>query len=145
MKKNVIDWNLLLFICGIILVLMSLFIKTLTYRPSIFGMGCGIIGASIGGFYKKKRLLKSGNKTNKTRYEEQLKNVKISLDDERKIMLREKSGWITYVIMFVVLTILNIVFIFIGVEKWIIFTLWGVIAFKYICGVIIFYYLSKKM
>ncbi|MBW9153501.1 hypothetical protein [Clostridium estertheticum] len=60
-------------------------------------------------------------------------------------MLRQKSGQVTYNIRFVVLTILNIVFTFIGVEKWIIFTIWGVIVFKYICGVAIFYYLSKKM
>ena len=124
MKKNVLGWELLLFICGIILVLMSLFIKTLTYYPSILGMGCVIIGASIGGLYKKNRLLKSENKTNKTRHEEQLKNAKINLDDERKIMLRQKSGQITNTIMFIVLFILIIAFTSIGVENWIIFILW---------------------
>ena len=142
MKKNIIGWNLLLFICGMIFVLMGLFIKTLAYGSSIFAMGCGFIGASIGAIHKNFRWLKSENKPI---YEKHLKNEKINLNDERKIMLRQKSGQITYAIMFVVLTILNIVFTFIGVEKWIIFTLWGVIAFKYICGVVIFYYLSKKM
>ncbi|WP_291644539.1 hypothetical protein [Clostridium sp.] len=60
-------------------------------------------------------------------------------------MLRQKSGQITNAIMFVVLFISIIAFTFIGVEKWIIFILWGVIAFKYICGIVIFYYFSKKM
>ncbi|MBU3186875.1 hypothetical protein [Clostridium estertheticum] len=142
MKKNVAGWNLLLFICGMTFVLIGLFIKELTYGSSVFAMGCAFIGAYIGAFYKNFRWLKSENKPI---YEEHLKNEKINLNDERKIMLRQKSGQVTYNIMFVVLTILNIVFTFIGVDKWIIFTIWGVIAFKYICGVVIFYYLSKKM
>ncbi|MCB2307326.1 hypothetical protein LGL08_09885 [Clostridium estertheticum] len=142
MKKNVVGWNLLLFICGMTFVLMGLFIKELTYGSSVFAMGCAFIGASIGAFYKNFCWLKSENKPI---YEEHLKNEKTNLNDERKIMLRQKSGQVTYNIMFVVLTILNIVFTFIGVEKWIIFTIWGVIVFKYICGVVIYYYLSKKM
>ncbi|MBX4260387.1 hypothetical protein KTC96_22730 (plasmid) [Clostridium estertheticum] len=136
MKKNVLGWDLLLFICGIALVIIS------PNSPIIFGMGCGFIGAAIVTLYKYVYRL---NPKNKIIYEEHLKNEKINLTDERKIMLREKSGRITYIIMFVVLTILNIIFTFIGVDKWIINTLWGVIAFKYICGVVVFYYLSKKM
>ncbi|MBC8059637.1 MAG: hypothetical protein H7Y18_03125 [Clostridiaceae bacterium] len=145
MKKIVIGWDLPFFICGIIFILMGLFIKTLPYRAMIGFMGCSFMGSSIGGFYKKYRLLKSKDKINKTRYEEQLKDVEINLNDERKIMLRQKSGQITDTIMSCALIILNIIFIFIGVEKWIIYTLCGVITFKYICGVVIFYYLSKKM
>ena len=135
MKKNLILASLL-FICGIA------FITILPNGSIIFGMGCGFIGGAIVNFYKYVYML---NPKNKIQYEEHLKNEKINLNDERKIMLREKSGRITYVIMFVVLIILNIVFTFIGIEKWIILTLWGVIAFKYICGVAVFYYLAKRM
>lgn len=141
MKKNGVV-ALLLFICGIALIIMGLFIETLTHGSTIFGMGWGFIGGAVVTFYMYVYML---DPKNKLHYEEHLKSEKINLNDERKIMLREKSGRITYVIMFVVLTILNIVFTFIGVEKWIILTLWGVIAFKYICGVTVFYYLAKKM
>ena len=135
MKKNLV-WASLLFICGISLI-------TILPNSSIsFGMGCGFTGGAIVEFYKYIYRL---NPKNKIQYEERLKNEQNNLKDERKIMLREKSGRITYIIMFVVLTILNIVFMFIGVEEWIIITLWCVIAFKYICGVAVFYYLAKKM
>ncbi len=135
MKKNLVLASLLL-ILGISL------ITILPNGSIIFGMGCGFIGGAIVNFYKYLYRL---SPKNKIEYEEHLKKEKINLNDERKIMLREKSGRITYVIMFVVLIITNIVFTFIGVEKWIIYTLWGVIAFKYICGVAVFYYLAKKM
>lgn len=141
MKKNVVVTSLL-FICGIALIIIGLFTETLTHGSTIFGMGNAFIGGAVVIFYKYVYRL---NPKNKLGYEEYLKNKKINLYDERKIMLREKSGRITYAIMFVVLIILNIVFTFIGVEKWIIATLWGVIAFKYICGVAVFYYLAKKM
>lgn len=141
MKKNGVV-ALLLFICGIALIIMGLSIETLTHGSTIFGMGWGFIGGAVVTFYMYVYML---DPKNKSQYEEHLKKEKINLHDERKIMLREKSGRITYVIMFVVLIILNIVFTFIGVEKWIILTLWGVIAFKYICGVTVFYYLAKKM
>ena len=135
MKKNLVLASLL-FICGIS------FITILPNGSIFFGMGCGFISGAIVNFYKYIYML---NPKNKIQYEEHLKNEQNNLKDERKIMLREKSGRIAYIIMFVVLTILNIVFTFIGVEKWIIITLWGVITFKYICGVAIFYYLAKRM
>jgi len=135
MKKNLVLASLL-FICGISLI-------TILPNSSIFfGVGCGFIGGAIVNFYKYIYRLAPKNKI---QYEERLKNEQNNLKDERKIMLREKSGRITYIIMFVVLTILNMVFTLIGVEKWIIITLWVVIAFKYICGVAVFYYLAKKM
>lgn len=142
MKKSALAWASFWFICGITFILMGIFIKTTPHGSIIFGIGCGFIGGAVVTFYKYVYML---NPKNKLHYEEHLKSEKINLNDERKIMLREKAGRITYAIMFVVLIILNIVFTFIGVEKWIILTLWGVIAFKYICGVAVFYYLAKRM
>ncbi|MBU3182933.1 DUF6442 family protein [Clostridium psychrophilum] len=135
MKKNLVLASLL-FICGIS------FITILPNGSIFFEIGCGFLGGAIVNFYKYIYIL---NPKNKLQYEEHLKTEQNNLKDERKIMLREKSGRITYIIMFVVLTILNIVFTFIGGDKWIIITLWVVIAFKYICGVAVFYYLAKKM
>lgn len=135
MKKNLVLASLL-FICGISLITM------LPNSSITFGMGCAFIGGAIGNFYKCIYML---NPKNKIQYEERLIKEQNNLKDERKIMLREKSGRITYIIMFVVLVILNIIFMLIGVDKRIIITLWAVIAFKYICGVAVFYYLANKM
>jgi hypothetical protein len=142
MKKHVLGWELLLFICGIAFILMGLFVEKLAHGSIIFATGCGFIGGSIANIYKYFYWRKPEKKLI---YEERLKNKKINLYDERKIMLRQKSGQITYSIMFIVLTVLNIVFTFIGIEKWIILTLWGVLAFQYFCGLIVFHHLSKKM
>ncbi|WZL74958.1 hypothetical protein QBE52_09815 [Clostridiaceae bacterium 35-E11] len=142
MKKNVLGWELLLFICGIAFILMGLFVENLTHGSIIFATGCGFIGGNMANIYKYFYWRKPEKKLI---YEERLKKEKINLYDERKIMLRQKSGQITYSIMFIVLTVLNIVFTFIGIEKWIILTLWGVIAFQYFCGLIVFHHLSRKM
>ena len=127
MKKNVIGWASFWFICGITFILIGIFIITTPHGSIIFGIGCSFIGGSTATFYKYFHGL---NPKNKLHYEEHLKNEKTNLYDERKIMLRDKSGRITYTIMFVVLTILFIFFTFMGVERWIILTLGGVIAFQ---------------
>lgn len=143
MKKHLFGWGeVLVFICGIAFILTGLFVEKLTHGSIIFGTGCGIIGGAAAAVHKRFYWQRPENKR---RYEERLKNQKINLNDERKIMLRQKSGQITYRIMFVVLIVLNMVFTFLGVEKWIILTLWGVIAFQYLCGVAVFYHLSRKM
>lgn len=142
MKKSVLGWELLLLICGIGFILMELFYEKLNHGSIIFATGCAFIALSILNIFKHFYGL---NPKKRLRNNDRLKNEKINLYDERKIMLRQKSGQITYNVMFVVLTVLNIVFTFIGVEKWIILTLWGVIVFQYFCGLVVFYHLSRKM
>ena len=47
MKKSALAWASFWFICGIALIIMGLFIETLTYSSTIFGMGCGFIGGAV--------------------------------------------------------------------------------------------------
>jgi len=141
-RKSMLYYGIGYLICAIALLLFGKFGPDVTFKELIVGFAIGLILPSIILICKYIYWTKPPNVQI---YEARIKEEQINLKDERKIMLREKSGRITYIIMFVVLTALNIVFTFIGVEKWIIFTLWGVIAFKYICGVAVFYYLAEKM
>lgn len=142
MKKNSLYWTLLSGIGGIVLILVGFFTKSLSNESSIFGFGCGLMGASIATLYKN---FYWSRPKNKPVYEEKIKNEQINLHDERKIMLRNKSGNITNFIMMYLLIILNIVFMFVGVDKWIVIILWLVIVFQFICGIVVFKNLSKKM
>jgi len=142
MKKSTLYTGIGYLVCAIALILFGKFGPEVSFKELIIGFASGLVLPGIIRIYKYIHWTKPQNALI---YEEKMKEEQINLNDERKIMLREKSGRITYIIMFVVLTILNIVFTFIGVEKWIIITLWVVIAFKYICGVAVFYYLARKM
>ena len=142
MKKSMLYTGIGYLICAIALIFFGKFGPDVSYKELIIGLASGsiLLGSIL--IYKYVHWTKPQNAPI---YEAKMKEEQNNLKDERKIMLREKSGRITYIIMFVVLTILNIAFTFIGVDKWIIITLWIVIAFKYICGVAVFYYLAKKM
>jgi len=142
MKKSMLYTGIGNLICAIALIFFGKFGPDVSYNGLIIGFSSGLVLPGIIQIYKYVHWTKPQNAPI---YEAKIKEEQNNLKDERKIMLREKSGRITYIIMFVVLTMLNIVFTFIGVDKWIIIALWVVIAFKYICGVAVFYYLAKKM
>lgn len=87
---------------------------------------------------------------NKGRYQEKIENENIELHDERKTILRDKSGRYAYIIGLIVISVSIIIFSIIGklniVEnsKLIIIYLAGFLAFQYIIGILIFNHLNKK-
>lgn len=87
---------------------------------------------------------------NKDRYTEKIEQENIELHDERKTILRDKSGRYAYIIGLMVLAVSIVVFSIIGslniIEntKLIITYLAGFLAFQYIIGILIFNYLNKK-
>ena len=81
---------------------------------------------------------------NEVRYNEKLKVEKIEMGDERKIMLRDKSGCLTYRIMIVIYCILIMIFsvlaifeYFIPFSKYTVIGLSILLIFQYICGTVI--------
>ncbi len=140
-KRDVISLGIL-FLCGAVFVLLSLFNKELVHGSTIFATGISFMAGAVIAVAKRFYWQRPKNKPT---YDKCLHDEKINLNDERKVMLRQKSGQISYIIMFYVLTIVNLIFTFAGVEKWIILTLWGVILFQYVCGLLVYKNLSAKM
>lgn len=87
---------------------------------------------------------------NKARYLEKVENEDIELNDERKIILRDKSGRYAYIIGLIVSVISIVIFSIMGnlniIEnyKLIIVYLSGFVIFQYLIGILIFNQLSKK-
>ena len=70
--------------------------------------------------------------------------------DERKVMLRDKSGRITYLIMLGVYCVLLMIFSFLVTIEWfmpfakyIVIVLSMLLIFQFACGIIVFNYLNK--
>lgn len=116
------------------------FPEKFVHANMIFSMGVALIFASIVVFarflYWKK---------NREAHEKLLQDEKIKFSDERKIMLRQKSGQVAYQWTLIGLFALNMIFVFAGVDLTIILALWIFLLADFILGLILFRYYSKKM
>lgn len=142
MKKNTLYIGLCYLTIGICVILFGVF------GPSIknYGMIGGIAGAGIiPGIMLIYKYIYWSKPENKPKYEEKLKKERINLEDERKIMLREKSGRITYIILFYILAILIPVFAILNIDRILVITLGIIWIFMYVCGIVVFRILDKKL
>jgi hypothetical protein len=87
---------------------------------------------------------------NRDRYQEKIEDENIELHDERKTILRDKSGRYTYIIGLIAISVSIVLFSILGslniIEntKLIILFLAGFLVFQYITGILIFNHLNKK-
>lgn len=87
---------------------------------------------------------------NKNKYNEKMETEDIELKDERKEMLRDKSGRYAYILGLIILSISIVMFSILGTleiiknNNLIIIYLWGLFIFQYIIGIVIYRYLSKR-
>ncbi len=143
MKNKVLYSSLLLILAGLAVMAISFLLRdTLKYDSILNSIGLAWV---FGGIFSVARYYYNTAPSRKEDYEKRLREEKISMHDERKIMLRQKSGQIMYQLMFPMLLTVNIFFTLAGVEMWIILTLYGFMVFQYVGGIIVFRRLSKKL
>jgi hypothetical protein len=142
MKKNTLYVGVTYLVVGILLILFGVLGPKVPFENFIWGMGGSCIGPGAVLIYK---YLYWSKPENSSEYEKKLKLEEINRNDERKIMLRDKSGRITYIITLVILLIINIVFSLMNVDRFVLVTLWSLLLFMYVGGIIIFNILSKKL
>lgn len=148
MKKSDIYVGIGYTLFGIVCISIAL-ITEFKLEGILWGLG----GAGIGpGLVMILRFIHWSKPENQTEYKKRLKQEKIEMSDERKIMLRDKSGCITYRIMLGVFCFLIIVFsilsalgYFIPFSKYVVFGLVIMLVFQYICGIIVFNNLNKRL
>ncbi|MDD4570037.1 MAG: hypothetical protein PHE70_07940 [Tepidanaerobacteraceae bacterium] len=134
-----------LFIGGICLVI------ALNFESGIRSLLFGFAGAGIGpGAVMLWKYYYWTRPENRKRYQEKIENENIELHDERKTMLRDKSGRYAYLIGFAVISVSMVVFSILGNlgiiqnSELIILYLGGYFLFQCIIGVVIFNHLNKK-
>ncbi|NMM62019.1 hypothetical protein HBE96_04800 [Clostridium sp. P21] len=126
-------------------------IGALNFESRIGSLLAGFAGAGICGgtviLYKYYYWMKPENKP---KYKEKIENDSIEIHDERKTMLRDKSGRYAYIIGLIVISASIVVFSIIGSfnkidgSELIVLYLAGFLVFQYITGILIFNHLNRK-
>lgn len=142
MKKSTLYIGLCYLAVGICAILFGLFGPSIENDEIIWGVAGGGI---VPGLFMIYKYFYWSKPENKPKYEEKLKKEQINLKDERKIMLREKSARITYIILFFLLAILIPIFTIMNVNRIVIITLSIIWAFIYVCGIVVFRILDKRL
>lgn len=142
MKKSMFYTGIGYLICSIALILFVKLEPDVSFKGVIIGFASSLILPGTIMIYKYIRWTKPRNIAI---YEARIKEEQINLYDERKIMIRDKSGYITYTIMTWVLLFANLIFSTMRIKTIVLVVLWGLWLFQYICGVVVFKYLEKKL
>ncbi|EGT2202123.1 hypothetical protein DFW37_05145 [Clostridioides difficile] len=147
MKKNMLYLGIVYFICGILLVLLATFTE-FSFEAFIWGLSGAALGPGVCMILQYMYWSKPERALD---YEEKIKKQRIEMNDERRIMLRDKAGRITNQIMSYVLVILIFivsilsVFSVIVISKWVLVVLGLLILFQFICSVVVYNKLDKKL
>ena len=147
MKKNMLYVGIIYFICGILLVLLATFTE-FSFEAFIWGLSGAALGPGICMILQYMYWSKPERAVD---YEEKIKNQRIEMNDERRIMLRDKAGRITNQIMCYVLVILIFivsilsVFSVMVISKWVLVVLGLLILFQFICSVVVYNKLDKRL
>ncbi|HBF4556949.1 hypothetical protein [Clostridioides difficile] len=147
MKKNMLYVGIIYFICGILLVLLATFTE-FSFEAFIWGLSGAALGPGVCMILQYMYWSKPERAVD---YEEKIKNQRIEMNDERRIMLRDKAGRITNQIMCYVLVILIFivsilsVFSVMVISKWVLVVLGLLILFQFICVVVVYNKLDKKL
>ncbi|HFL2412219.1 TPA: hypothetical protein ACG3O0_000906 [Clostridioides difficile] len=147
MKKNMLYVGIIYFICGILLVLLATFTE-FSFEAFIWGLSGAALGPGVCMILQYMYWSKPERAVD---YEEKIKNQRIEMNDERRIMLRDKAGHITNQIMCYVLVILIFivsilsVFSVMVISKWVLVVLGLLILFQFICSVVVYNKLDKRL
>ncbi|MGO3602215.1 MAG: hypothetical protein ACTIOK_02300 [Enterococcus malodoratus] len=148
MKKSTLYTGLVYVLIGVISLLIAI---TTEFR--LEGLLWGIAGAGIcPGFVMIRNYFYWTKPEHKNDYDNRLKNEEIDLKDERKIMLRDKSGRMAYIAMLglqcglmLCFSILSILGYFNPFSKYACVGLGLLVIIQYILGVVVYRRLSKNM
>lgn len=148
MKKSILYTGIGYILFGVISLIIALS-SEFKFEGILWGL-CGAgIGSGITMIFKYAYWSKPENAA---RYNEKLKVEKIEMSDERKIMLRDKSAYLTYRIMIVIYCMLIMTFTVLSVfeyfkpfSQYAVILLSILLIFQHICGIVILNRLNKRL
>ena len=147
MKKSDL-WTGVVFILTGLLCLAAVFLNTPV--SSLFGGLCGAF--TVPGVMQVYKYRKYTSPKHAAEYRERLEQEQIDLRDERKEMLRNKSGRIAYILGLLVLAVSMTAFSFLGklgiveesAARLLIFFLAGYLLFQLFAGILVYGLLETK-
>jgi hypothetical protein len=146
MKKSMLYTGIGYMLFGLMSIAIALIFE-FKFESFLWGLGGAGMGPGIMMVWKYMHWSKPENRDE---YNERLRIEKIEMADERKVMLRDKSGRITYLIMLGVYCVLLMIFSFLVTIEWfmpfakyIVIVLSMLLIFQFACGIIVFNYLNK--
>lgn len=129
-------------IIGIALAIIGITIQEDYYSSIIFAMGFALIFSTILQFV---RYYHNTRPENIEVYRKKIRQQEIDLKDERKIQLRNRAGYISWVITMVACFIASFIATLFRAGTLIVCIFAGVAVAEYIFATIIYRYLCKKM
>lgn len=147
MKKNMLYVGIIYFICGILLVLLATFTE-FSFEAFIWGLSGAVLGPGVCMILQYMYWSKPERAVD---YEEKIKNQRIEMNDERRIMLRDKAGRITNQIMsyalVAIIFVVSVLTVFsvMVISRWVLIGLGLLLLFQFICGVVVYNKLDKKL
>ena len=142
MKKNMLYVGIIYFICGILLVLLATFTE-FSFEAFIWGLSGAALGPGVCMILQYMYWSKPER--------EKIKNQRIEMNDERRIMLRDKAGRITNQIMsyalVAIIFVVSVLTVFsvMVISRWVLIGLGLLLLFQFICGVVVYNKLDKKL
>lgn len=112
------------------------------YTSLIFACGFGLSFSSI---VQIIRLIYWNSPKHEQEYEARKQEAHINAVDERKQHIRERTGYVTYVVMAITLPVLSFVLAMFHVEAWIIGMVFLIFLFQCIVWTIVFHRIEKRM
>lgn len=142
MRKNDKIALTLFSVFGIILVVIGLRIDMNYYSSLIFAMGVAMTFNSIMQFL---RFWHNTRPQNIEAYKEKQRQQSINLKDERKIQLRNRSGYITWLINMISFFVASFVAGLFKVNSIVVISLFIIGILEYVIATIIYKFLCKRM
>ena len=112
------------------------------YMSLVFACGFGLSFSSI---VQIIRLIYWNSPKHEQEYEARKQEAHINAVDERKQHIRERTGYVTYVVMAITLPILSFILALLHVEAWIIGMVLLIFLFQCVVWTIVFRRIEKRM
>jgi len=142
MKKNRLYTGLGFMLAGSIFLILFIFMRDME-RASLFaGFAGALIAPGIMEIYKYFHWTRPENKAI---YEVRMKNERINLKDERKVMLRGYTALVMYKITILIIVLLDFVAALFHADKWVAIVLTALLIFEVVGGYVVYRYYDKKM
>lgn len=142
MKKSNKMMLAIYIIIGIALVIIGVTLRVEYYSSMIFALGFALVFNSV---LRLVRYYHNTRPENVEEYRRKLRQQEIDLKDERKVQLRNRAGYMSWVITMVVCFIASFVAALFRAGTLLVCVLFGVAVAEYLLAMVIYQYLCKKM